>query len=94
MFLCPHCGSNDIRQESVDTGDKSVSRIDYSCSLCSWSQSSLFIMHNEADEQPPKGGLFDSLVGASLFIIIYHFNKRIECSAASLAQTQPCLFFF
>jgi hypothetical protein len=41
----------------------------------------------------PEGGLFDSLVGASLFIIIYHFNKRIECSAASLAQTQPFLFF-
>lgn len=47
MFICPHCGSNSISQENVDMADKSISRIDYMCLSCSWSQSSLFIMHNQ-----------------------------------------------
>lgn len=44
MFICPCCGSNDVQQENVEMTDTSVSRIDYECLMCGWSQSSLSIV--------------------------------------------------
>jgi len=43
VFMCPSCGSTNVHQESIETNDSSVSRTDYKCLICGWSQSSYSI---------------------------------------------------